>query len=668
MGHESATALACDILAQTKPTITKIPRLLAIQGLLLGMYLFWVAAIVPITRLTDWPSMRWDYSYHYSQVAEIGDLMRTRGGSWGYSDLFSAGYPLGVQSNLGSKGWTWFVHLLSYLSVPTVTAFNLYIALWVVLMPLVIYRACRWFGLSPSQATVATVMDVVYRWTSSFYYLFHMGMISFLASTLLATFSVAALYAYVRDGHWRYGAAFGLSAAICCWVHALSVIYLAIGCAIVYLTRFRRLTLRQHGALFLLGSIALVAQWPWLGPYLAISKWFVKSSGHLVYGQVQGLGESYLGTVSSLQTKLPLLLACAGAVLVSAHLRRRDRKLAWLFLTGAAIFLLAGALVETPLHRLFLIGGAVGVYAWWRQRKPTLVLLFIILPAVLLFLGYGGTRFAALRPARHMAVAYLWLAIPTAAGGQRVYDVMRRSKQHRRALGAGVALLALSVWPVVSPQIARFLAQEPITLIRSPSQEAGKLVNWLQTNTTREGRILFEDSPYWLTEHKVSAGYLAYTSQRAFIGGPFPWGGPVDFVDGRPFGHPIETMTTSQMADYFDLYNIHWVIVYSQASRNFFDARPDLVEPVEESGFARIYRVKMPGNYFLEGIGRLTVRNHQIELWDVQGSEIVLKYHWIPNLKSSPKVDIEKVMVSPDPHGFIRIIAPPDRLTIWVAP
>jgi hypothetical protein len=361
--HKSVTALVRDIPTQTQPTITKIPRLLAIQGLFLGLYLLWVAAILPITRLTDWPSTRWDYSYHYSQVAEISDLMRTQGGSWGYSDLFFAGYPLGITSNLGSKGWTWFVHLLSYLSVPTALAFNLYVVLWVVLTPLLIYRACRWFGLSPSQATVATVMDMVYRWTSSFYYFFHMGMISFTAGALLATFSIAALCAYVRDGRWRYGIAFGLSAAVCCWVHALPVIFLVIGCAVVYLARFRRLALKQHGVLFLLGSIAVVAQWPWMGPYLAVRKWFANSSGHLV---------------SSLQTKLPLLLACAGAVLVSAFLWRRDRKLAWLFLITAGIFLLAGVLVEAPLHRLFLIGGAVGVYAWWRQRKLTLALLGVL--------------------------------------------------------------------------------------------------------------------------------------------------------------------------------------------------------------------------------------------------------------------------------------------------
>ncbi len=665
---KSVTALVCDIPTQTKPTITKIRRLLAVQGLLLGLYLLWVAAILPITRLTDWPFMRWDYSYHYSQVAEISDLMRTQGGSWGYSDLFFAGYPLGIISNLGSKGWTWFVHLLLYLSVPTALAFNLYVVLWVVLTPLLIYRACRWFGLSPSQALVATIVAMTYWWTSTLYWFFYFGLISFLVSVPLAMFSIAALCAYVRDGRWCHGIVFGLAAAVCCWVHALSVIFLVTGCAVVYLTRFRRLALRQHGALFLLGSIAVVAQWPWMGPLLAVRKWFVKISGHLLYSQPHGSSALHLDMVSSIQAKLPLLLACAGAVLVSAFLWRREQKVAWLFLITAVAFLFVGMLIETPLHRLFLVGMVVGVYAWWRRRKLVLILLFSILPAVLLFLGYWGTTFAVLQPARNVPVAYLWLAIPTAVGGHYVYNVIRSRSRHRHILGAGVVLLALSIWPVIPPQHVRVFAQEPITLIQPPSQEAEKLVNWLQANTTREGRILFEDSRSWLVEHNASAGYLAYTSQRAFIGGPFPWGGPVDFVDGRPFGHPIETMTTSQMADYFDLYNIHWVIVHSQASRTFFDARPDLVEPIEELSFARIYLVKIPGNHFLEGMGQLTVRNHQIELWDLQGSEIVLKYHWVPNLKSSPEVVIERVMVSPDPHGFIKIIAPPDRLTIRVAP
>jgi hypothetical protein len=651
---------------QVNPTITKIPRPLAVQGLLLGLYLLWVAAILPITRLTDCPSMRWDYSYHYSQVAEISDLMRTQGGSWGYSDLFFAGYPLGITSNWGSKGWTWFVHLLSYLSVPTALAFNLYVVLWVVVTPLLIYRACCWFGLSSSQARVATFVAMTYWWTSTLYWFFHFGLVSFLASVPLAMLSIAALCAYVRDRRWWHGVVFGLAAAACCWVHALSVIFLVIGSVIVYLTSFRRLTLTQHGALFLLGGFGVVAQWPWLGPYLAVRKWFVESSGQLVYMQPGGSTALLLDAAGTLQDKLPLLLACAGAVLVSTSLWRRDRKMAWLFLITAVAFLFAGMLIETPLHRLFLVGMVVGVYVWWRRRELVLILLFSILPAVLLFLGYWGTAFAELQPARNIPVAYLWLAIPTAVGGHYAYNVIRSRSRHRHILGVSAVLLAFSIWPVIPPQHVRIFAQEPITLIEPPSQEAETLVNWLQANTTREGRILFEDSQYWLAEYNVSAGYLAYTSRRAFIGGPFPWGGPVDFVDGRPFDQPIETMTTSQMADYFDLYNIHWVIVYSQASQSFFDTRPDLTEPIEELSSARIYRVKTPGDYFLAGTGQLTVRNHQIELWDLKGSEIVLKYHWVPNLKSNPEVVIERAMIPPDPHGFIKIVAPPDRLTIWV--
>jgi hypothetical protein len=667
MSNHSVSALKSKILVKRHSIATKIPKLSAIKASLWGLYVLLVAAILPITKLGEQALMRWDYSHHYSQIAELHEIMKIQGTSWGYSDLFQAGYPIGISSNLGSKGWTWFVHLLSNFSIDTVLAFNLFAVLWLVLPPLLLYQGCRWFHLSPSQATAATIIATIYTWTSTLFWFLRYGVVSFVASAFLAMFTISALYAYSQKGRWYHAVVFCLGSALCGWVHPLSAVFIIIGSAIVYLARFRQFSLAQHGTLLLLGSMVLVLQWPWLGPYVQLRHWFVRTSGHMLHLQPQGVGSMGTEALSSPATMLPAGLACVGAILVSVYLWRHDRKLSLLLVGITMTLFLVGFVVETPLHRLLLVGWVVGIYAWWHQRRLTLILLFTLLPAALLFLGYMGRSFAELQPARNIPVAYLWLTIPTAVAGEWLLRAMRNAPR-RFILPVGALLLLLSIWPVIYPPHATILAQESLQFIQPPSPEAERLVDWLETNTTREGRILFEDSLYWLKDHSVSAGYLAYKSQRAFIGGPYPWGGPVDYVAGYPFDNSIDTMTSSQMAERFALYNIHWVIVHSEASREFFDTHSDLVEPVEELSLARIYRVKNQSNFFLKGSGQVAFQDHQIELWDLHGPEVVLKYHWVPKLESEPVHTIEREMIAPDPHGFIKITNPPERLTIRVAP
>ena len=92
-----------------------------------------------------------------------------------------------------------------------------------------------------------------------------------------------------------------------------------------------------------------------------------------------------------------------------------------------------------------------------------------------------------------------------------------------------------------------------------------------------------------------------------------------------------------------------------------------LVELIDDLGFARAYGVRQPATYFLEGRGQITVRDHEIILWDLEGSTIVLKYHWLPGLRAACGVRLEQAGAPPDPHGFIRIVVPPEQLTIQLA-
>ncbi|MBN1657077.1 MAG: hypothetical protein JXA93_01685 [Anaerolineae bacterium] len=657
--------------------------LLSLRTLQLGLataYLLWIAIILPLPRLDDWPLLRWDYSYHYAQTAEISSIMQSEGGSWGYSDLFFAGYPIGTSSNLGSKAWTWFVYLLSSLGVPTVVAFNFYVVFWVLATPVLIYHACRWMSLSSAATVVSVILAMLYWWTSSLYWFLHFGLVSFLAAAPLAMFACAALYAYVRGAssgtrvHRHALAWFTLAAAACLWVHALSAIILAIGCGVVYLSAAiggaggQRLVLRHHAAIWLAVCLVGAAQWPWLMPYFATRSWYAAAGEHILHSQAQGWDALDLTRFQSLWEMLPLVAGLGGLACLAIYLHRSNRRAAWLLGAFAAVFAGVSFLVETPLHRLFLAGAFFGLYFFWRRGRRTVVLLFSLLPAALLALGYLGTGLPALQPARNVPVAYLWLAVPTAAGLQYLWRAIKQSVQYRPARAGAILCLLLACWPIVSPAHLPAIRQESLYLIEPLSPEAEALIGWLRANTTREGRVLFEDSMEWPARYRVTAGYLAYESGRAFIGGPFPWGGAADYAEGKPFAQQVQALTGQELSRYLDVYNIHWIIVRSSSSRAFFDNQLGLVEPFGRLDDAYMYRVKERGTYFLSGSGKVEVRDHRLELSDLEGTEIVIKYHWTPNLEGSGGVRLERTMVDPDPYGFIKIVAPPEQVTIRVVP
>lgn len=65
---------------------------------------------------------------------------------------------------------------------------------------------------------------------------------------------------------------------------------------------------------------------------------------------------------------------------------------------------------------------------------------------------------------------------------------------------------------------------------------------------------------------------------------------------------------------------------------------------------------------------QVVFRNHQMKSWDLKGPEAVLKYHWISKLTGTPEFKIDRVMVALDLCGYVKIVAPPEQLTIRVAP
>jgi hypothetical protein len=53
-----------------------------------------------------------------------------------------------------------------------------------------------------------------------------------------------------------------------------------------------------------------------------------------------------------------------------------------------------------------------------------------------------------------------------------------------------------------------------------------------------------------------------------------------------------------------------------------------------------------------------------LELRDLKGREIVLKYHWLENLSGAPAVKIVPIQLADDPIPFIKLIDPPSSVVL----
>jgi hypothetical protein len=78
-------------------------------------------------------------------------------------------------------------------------------------------------------------------------------------------------------------------------------------------------------------------------------------------------------------------------------------------------------------------------------------------------------------------------------------------------------------------------------------------------------------------------------------------------------------------------------------------------------------KVNQPLTWFLTGAGNVTAGYNRLELSELQGDEVILKYHWVDGLRAEPSVRMEPIQIADDPIPFIKIIHPPSMLKLRVA-
>ncbi|MFH1055508.1 MAG: hypothetical protein V1744_05390, partial [Candidatus Altiarchaeota archaeon] len=302
--------------------------------------------------------------------------------------------------------------------------------------------------------------------------------------------------------------------------------------------------------------------------------------------------------------------------------------------------------------------------------------VFFIISAYLLYIGYLGHPSNIHIVERLSVFPVLWFSILSGLGVNILFGKIWCALLPKStylpvgkllALGVSILLLlpllfgvnTLSGIPGLSGLTQRF-QEKPVTNVL-PNYLVS-LASWIEDNTNRNGRILFEEE--WSGDHFGRSHFLmmlSYATQREFIGGPFwfSWikhGDVAKFNEVRPFEKDVGSAAdTNVIMEYVERYNVNWVIVYSNKSKKFFDSHPSYFSKSEEIGWFSTYKVNRMPNPFLKGSGNVKAELNSITVTNASRGEVILKYHWFETLKTRPELSIEEYKIPGDPAGFIRV-------------
>jgi hypothetical protein len=203
--------------------------------------------------------------------------------------------------------------------------------------------------------------------------------------------------------------------------------------------------------------------------------------------------------------------------------------------------------------------------------------------------------------------------------------------------------------------------------------ELNAIVEWVKQETPAEGRVLFEESgdeTGFVYDGMYLSSFIPHWTGRELIGGPINLYNDrhhfAEFHSGKLLKKEIQTLSDDEIRAYFRLYNIGAVLAFHPASIQRVQSVPGLVTLDRRVGPVHLMKVNQPLTWFFQGEGKLKASLNRIELSELKGKEIVLKYHWTEGLSANPPAQVVPVKIYDDPIPFIKIIGPTEALTLRI--
>jgi hypothetical protein len=499
-------------------------------------------------------------------------------------------------------------------------------------VPLVLYFSLRNFGLPAFSALAGAALGTTYYWLAEPGLFAQWGMLS---GAFLLSFFLYPLSLWQRWLERREPRAFGLllvALPFAFLIHKTAFVLLPVPMLLVLIFHFRQL--RGRDWLYLAGlalAVALVNFWWWV-PFFRYLPFKVEDTFTTFFQNTEPL--RFLTDLFPVQAYFGLALG-------------RD-----------------------------LIFG-FGLYGLLRQKS-----LRPLLPALVFFglLTYFGSFLAPLQhlqPYRYVSAFYFLLLAPAGFGLRQFRQAVFGSRPAAVQTASSIFFVAALVLLHFLPNFRLFYYVAPLRSSLSPG--VAELHQWLVAHTDRSARILIEDNNAWQGKQQTYGGarypgLLPALLPRECIGGPLPNAfirhHYVDFSDGRLLGRPIEQYPDDLLKARLDLYNVRWIVAWSENSRRRLAQSATWVRPLANFGGLAVFEVDQTPNFFLHGRGRLRADFDRIELSDLQPVEgkVVIKYHYLEGFRAEPPAKLLAVPVPDDPIGFLGIENPPEKIVLRFDP
>jgi hypothetical protein len=601
--------------------------LLCIQ-LLLVCYTFPVQEL-----LTNTPLFYIDNGYHWYTLKMHSHLLSSAS-SIIYDPYFNAGYPFGFFSD-PSANVAKIINIILSGHFSEIQVWKIYVFFASVIAPFFPALGLLVLKFKPTQVIFGALLSLCLWWTGWFRWFETAGMISYVLGCFFSIFVVCVVL-HVKDRITLLNTAIvGLLGAFMVLIHPLSVIPIFFVLSSFLLCNLDELKSVRKFCFFALFAILSVGLNYW---------WLVD-----IFSPAYGSGFSLVSYQSKVQPSV-------------------------IFFEMLGIW--GGESHGSKIYPLLLLLAGITFYVASKEQRRQWVLPFVIAWILLqLFSSLAGLLPAIARltePNRHAPVGYLFLIVPAVLCCVRFptinelksLDISILRKYFHTLLIMILSIICIReiVREISFSEHGRYGAIPP--LVKSTGGYTDFVLETLRKNTDKSARVLFETSLGRIHDKGHLAGFYAYKSDREFIGGPYTYRYFAGFWDGFVFGKTIEEHSEAEFSEYLDLYNIGWVLAHSEASKKYFK-KFNFLSPEFTYRELQFYKVNRNHSFFYRGTGNVTkTAPNLIQLDNLKGDEIVLKYHYVKGLEADEDVHIEPIMIANDPLPFIRIVNPPSKLVL----
>jgi hypothetical protein len=596
--------------------------------------------------LNNQPIIEQDWGLHFHQLKSIQGFWQQDGMLWGYNPFFMAGYPSNTIQDLSIKFFELSTLILSALALSPVQWFKILPFLAVAGVPWFMYFAARnlFFDrddIKGGAALVAALLGTAYWWNSLPREMFFYGMIGYAPASYTSVLGVTLLYRIGKTASWWSPAHLGwlIVALVIPSLHLQSIGIFLLPIAALLLVQgnvFRRNLLIWT---VVAAALSILVNLPWLVP---------------------AFDHRADGVYSAMVDQLPLFISVDPLTFLKDYLAPARF---WSFRPSPS---------EKGFRLMLLCLGLCGTWKLVRSENREAGVLLAATWFVLFLLVYFGSLIPFVKswqPLRFKVPLDLFFAL--AASYIMAHGLTQRSLTPRSYVLRAIAACGLLAFLF---NLFETETRGKMLLRTRLRPELTAIVEWIGKSTPAEARVLFEESgdeTGFVYDGTYLSSFIPQRANRQLIGGPINvWYDRhhfAEFHSGKLLKKDIQKLTDEAIRNYFRLYNIGAVVAFHPASIQRLQSVPGLVTVDRRVGPVHLMRVNQPLTWFLQGEGKVKASLNRLNLSELKGKEIVLKYHWTEGLAASPPSKIVPVQISDDPIPFIKIIEPPAALTLRVA-